>query len=103
MYPAGKLKLEYGELCECIKSSEDKEYLLMILDDAVRKEEDEISHIQEHAKKAQVLMSKEDKSSDFYYAMKDSVQSSPRIVDLHEDYIIRIKVLRKKLADTKEC
>lgn len=103
MYPADKLKLEYGELCDCIKSSEDKENLLMLLDEAIRKEEDEITHIQEHKEKAQLLMDKEDKSSDFYYVMKDSIKTAPRLIDLHEDYIIRIKVLKKKLEDTKEC
>ena len=103
MYPAGKLELEYGELCECIRSSEDKETLLMILNEAVGKEEQEIANINKHIEKAKILMSKEDKSSDFYYSMEDSVKTSPRLVDLHEDYIIRIKLLIKKLEDTKEC
>jgi len=92
-----------SDICDCIKSSKDKEELLIVLDDAIRKENEEISHINENIEKAIMLMDKEDKNSDFYFAMKDSVRVYPHILDLHEEYKIRLKILRKKIEDTKEC
>lgn len=91
------------ELCDCIKSENDKEELLIVLDEAIRKENEEISKIREHKEKAEMLMKKEDKNTDFYYSLKDSISIAPRLEDLHEDYIVRLKGLRRRLENTKMC
>lgn len=81
------------EICECIKSSSDKELLLIYLDENKRNEGKEI--IKLRAQKENILRS--------HIIDIDEINNLERLAGLHEERIYEIKTLIHKIENTIVC
>ena len=90
------------DICDCI-NSEDKEPLMLALNESIRHEEEEIIEAKTGEERARKLILNEKADSDMYAFYKDTINISGRVQRLHEDVIDYYKKAKTKLENTKLC
>lgn len=82
-----------NEICKCIKLSNDKELLLVLLDENIRNEESEIIKIK--TLEEEIIMSE--------VIDINEITNLEHLVNIHEEYIEKIRNLIYKIENTEIC
>jgi hypothetical protein len=86
------------DICDCI-NSEDKESLMLALNESIRHEEEQIIKFKTDEEKVRKLILSEKDKSAFY----DIMNMSEKIERLHEHTINYYKKAKTRLENTKLC
>ena len=86
------------DICDCI-NSEDKEPLMLALNESIRHEEEQIIKFRTDEEKVRKLILSEKDKSAFY----DIMNMPGKVQRLHEYTIDRYKKAKTKLENTKSC
>ena len=90
------------DICDCIYS-EDKEPLMLALNESIRHEEEEIIETKTAEEKARKLILNEKAGSDMHAFYKDTINISGRVQRIHKDAIDYYNKAKTKLENTKLC
>lgn len=90
------------DICDCI-NSEDKDPLMLALNESIRHEEEDIIATKIAEEKARKLILNEKAGSDMYAFHEDTINISGRVQRIHEDAIDYYKKAKTRLENTKLC
>jgi hypothetical protein len=90
------------DICDCI-NSEDKDPLMLALNESIRHEEEDIITAKTGEERARKLILNEKAGSDMYAFYQDTINISGRVQRIHEDAIDYYNKAKTRLENTKLC
>ena len=90
------------DICDCLVE-EDRGWLLIALDEAIRHEEEDIVHARRGEERAQMLIRDEKKGSDMHAFYKDTMNIAESVIKLHQKQITSYKTVRTRVENTMVC